>query len=470
VDSLVGYEKMISGQVVPVVGDIVNVIGVADWAFGERRVAPRNDADITFLTPQPAAVPNLAYSSSETQIKVRFNVALNAADAVNTSKYSLSSLQAITGASYDNPNKTVTLTVGTPLVPAVTPHVLSMSGIRNSQNVPMNDPQTIEFIGGIATIVFVQTPVSASNDSSRVANQQVTVRGVVTETTGGATPDYPASTGGFYMQQRGAVEYGGLFVFGPPFLPVKGDSVIVSGAVSEFGTGPETELVSLDLVSVLGSNRPPIQPVGVSLAEARGATGSNGERFEAMLVKVTGATVLTQGGPGDPFDVAQSLAGADTVRVDDLAVEESAYIPWRGDVVDVTGIIRYSGTTPYRRLQPRNWNEPPTGDIHVVSKAQVSDAPPAGLRTALLQNHPNPFNPETQIVFTLAEAGRATVRIYDVHGKLVATVFDGDGVAGRNTATWNGLDAKGRRTGSGIYFYRLASGDKVQTRKMVLLK
>ena len=51
VDSIVGYEKMIAGQVVPEVGDKLNVVGVGDFAFAERRIAPRNDADITFLTP-----------------------------------------------------------------------------------------------------------------------------------------------------------------------------------------------------------------------------------------------------------------------------------------------------------------------------------------------------------------------------------------------------------------------------------
>jgi hypothetical protein len=204
VDSLVGYEKMIAGQVIPEVGDIVNVVGVGDWAFSERRIAPRNDNDITFLTGAPSAVPLIAWSSAENKIKVKFNVALNAADAVTTSKYSLSTLTPITAATYDAANKLVTLTTGSNLTPSVTPHVLSMSGIRNSQNVPMVDPQTISFIGGISTIVFVQTPKSAVNDSSQVVNQQVTIRGVVTEQTGGATPDFPASIGGFYVQQRGA--------------------------------------------------------------------------------------------------------------------------------------------------------------------------------------------------------------------------------------------------------------------------
>ena len=469
-DSLVAYEKMISGQITPVVGDRVSVIGVADWAFAERRVAPRNDNDIIFLSPAPAAVPTLAYSSAENKIKVRFNVPLNATDATTTSKYSLSTFETITGATYDAATKTVTLTTGSNLVPDVTPHVLSMSGIRNYQNTLMVDPQTITFVGGIATIEFVQTPISAVNDSSQVANQQVSVRGVVTETTGGATPDFPDAIGGFYVQQRGSTQYGAVFVYGPPTMPVRGDSVFVSGAVSEFGVGPETEIVGVDEITILGTNRPPIVPTNVSLADAKGADPAVGEKYEGMLVRIAGVTSLTTGIPGTPFDVSQSLAGADTFLVDDLAVDEAGYTPWRGDVVDVTGIIRYSGTTPFRRLQPRNWSEPSTGDIHVVSKGNVSDVPPAAYRTQLLQNRPNPFNPTTEIAFTLASEASVSLRVYTVDGRLVRTLFRGPAPAGLNRFAWDGRNAAGVAVPSGLYLYRLVTPEATQTRKMMLLK
>ena len=180
------------------------------------------------------------------------------------------------GAIYTAATKTVRLTTAANLVPSVTPHVLSMTGIRNSQARRWSGTQTISFIGGISTIVFVQTPKSATNDSSQVVNQQVTFRGVVTEQTAGATPDFPTSIGGFYVQQRGATAYGGIFVFGPPATPAKGDSVLVSGVVSEFGVGPETEIVSVDEVTVLGSNRPAITPPVVTLANASGLEPSRG--------------------------------------------------------------------------------------------------------------------------------------------------------------------------------------------------
>jgi hypothetical protein len=90
--------------------------------------------------------------------------------------------------------------------------------------------------------------------------------------------------------------------------------------------------------------------------------------------------------------------------------------------------------------------------------------------TSLEQNVPNPFNPTTKIVFSLARPARAALRIHDVAGRLVATLVDRDLPAGTHTARWTGLDQHGRRVASGVYFYQLRIGDDLQTRSMVLLK
>jgi hypothetical protein len=88
----------------------------------------------------------------------------------------------------------------------------------------------------------------------------------------------------------------------------------------------------------------------------------------------------------------------------------------------------------------------------------------------LEQNRPNPFNPSTEIVFSLANDGPATLRVYDVRGRLIATLADTDLAAGPHRMTWDGHDAIGTPVGSGVYFYRLATASGVQTRKMVLTK
>lgn len=85
---------------------------------------------------------------------------------------------------------------------------------------------------------------------------------------------------------------------------------------------------------------------------------------------------------------------------------------------------------------------------------------------SLSQNYPNPFNPTTTLEFTLQQNGRATVRIYNVLGQEVATVFDQDAEAGRRyQAQFNA----GHFT-SGVYVSVLESGGKRLERKMLLVK
>jgi len=84
----------------------------------------------------------------------------------------------------------------------------------------------------------------------------------------------------------------------------------------------------------------------------------------------------------------------------------------------------------------------------------------------LEQNYPNPFNPTTTIKFALAETQNAELKIYDVIGNEVATLFNGiaDG-ANVYEAEFNATSLS-----SGIYFYRLATEQKVENRKMLLIK
>ena len=97
----------------------------------------------------------------------------------------------------------------------------------------------------------------------------------------------------------------------------------------------------------------------------------------------------------------------------------------------------------------------------------VGDSPAL---TALGANYPNPFNPSTTVPFTLARAGQVTLRIYDVSGRLVATLLDGVVATGAHTRVWDGRNDAGSPVSSGVYFYELVAGDFRQTRKMVLLK
>jgi hypothetical protein len=88
----------------------------------------------------------------------------------------------------------------------------------------------------------------------------------------------------------------------------------------------------------------------------------------------------------------------------------------------------------------------------------------------LEQNYPNPFNPATFISFFAPEPGPASLVIYNVQGKRVRTLLDGNVEAGRQTVSWNGTNDRGDVVGSGVYYCRLRKNKKILTQKLVLLR
>jgi hypothetical protein len=88
----------------------------------------------------------------------------------------------------------------------------------------------------------------------------------------------------------------------------------------------------------------------------------------------------------------------------------------------------------------------------------------------LRQNYPNPFNLSTQIDFTLARSSNIKIEIYDALGQRITTLVDDEFGAGYHSVNWYGLNEKGNEVASGIYLYRIETGDYAESRKMLLLK
>ncbi len=89
----------------------------------------------------------------------------------------------------------------------------------------------------------------------------------------------------------------------------------------------------------------------------------------------------------------------------------------------------------------------------------------------LAQNKPNPFNPQTMINYDLPRDSLVRLSVYDVAGRLVRTLVDGEEIsAGRWKAVWDGRDWTGRAVASGIYFCRLKAGDYRASIRMTLVK
>jgi hypothetical protein len=89
------------------------------------------------------------------------------------------------------------------------------------------------------------------------------------------------------------------------------------------------------------------------------------------------------------------------------------------------------------------------------------------------QNFPNPFSAQTAITFWLPEprsGEHATLRLYDIHGRLVHTLIDGPGAGGQQRVLWDGTGHGNRPMPPGTYFYRLVQGEGSQTRRLVLYR
>jgi hypothetical protein len=94
----------------------------------------------------------------------------------------------------------------------------------------------------------------------------------------------------------------------------------------------------------------------------------------------------------------------------------------------------------------------------------------AGPRPELDQNRPNPFNPVTTVRFKLDRDGSASLRVFDVRGRLVRTLVSGDLPSGEHEITWKGDDDRGRPAASGVYFCRLEVDVNTVQRRMVLVR
>jgi hypothetical protein len=89
---------------------------------------------------------------------------------------------------------------------------------------------------------------------------------------------------------------------------------------------------------------------------------------------------------------------------------------------------------------------------------------------ALHQNYPNPFNPSTTIKYDLKHNTNVKIKVYDMLGREIKTVINENQTAGYKKAIWDGTNNSGQKISTGLYFYKLVTGDFVKTRKMVFIK
>ncbi len=105
---------------------------------------------------------------------------------------------------------------------------------------------------------------------------------------------------------------------------------------------------------------------------------------------------------------------------------------------------------------------------HTLFETEAIETP--ALPLVLDQNRPNPFNPSTEIRFSLPNRCAVRLDVFDAAGRLVRILKDCTLGTGQHSIVWDGTNNEGRSVGSGVYFYRLRAGKEAISKKMVLLK
>ena len=88
----------------------------------------------------------------------------------------------------------------------------------------------------------------------------------------------------------------------------------------------------------------------------------------------------------------------------------------------------------------------------------------------LHQNYPNPFNPATNLDYEIPEDAMVNITVFDMMGKVVRTLVNGQQSAGYKTLQWNATSNSGQPISAGLYIYTIRAGEFSKTRKMILLK
>jgi hypothetical protein len=101
--------------------------------------------------------------------------------------------------------------------------------------------------------------------------------------------------------------------------------------------------------------------------------------------------------------------------------------------------------------------------VEVIASSESKTSLPKDIHLA--QNYPNPFNPTTTIAFALPKSAHATLKVFDLLGREVATLVDENLAPGVHASKWDASNFS-----SGVYLYRLWAGQFVEAKKLLLLR
>jgi len=206
--------------------------------------------------------------------------------------------------------------------------------------------------------------------------------------------------------------------------------------------------------------------------------------LDAQYVNDNAGAYQMQGVPGDPITdgIAFNITFVYTPYPEWISSKSGSSIP----ILQYTntakyGALRYdSGTykTVYLGVDLEQMSDPQARNL-IVERTLVwfgilsdiePEPTPVIYQFRLEPNYPNPFNPSTTIRFSLPQSEKVVLSIYDVLGKKVIELVNGNMTAGWHSVEWNGKNHAGNSVASGVYIYRLQTSEATLQKKMLLVR
>ncbi len=175
-------------------------------------------------------------------------------------------------------------------------------------------------------------------------------------------------------------------------------------------------------------------------------------RWEANPLATEYRIQIAKSNTFDPLVLDTVVTGINTLKLRNLDFFTLYF--WRVQASNSRGTSKWTVDSRFRTVQATD-NE----DFNSLPKEYT-----------LYQNYPNPFNPSTTIRFALPKQETVHLKVYDLFGREVVTLIQGDMTAGFHSVEWNGRNSANQPVASGVYVYRLVAGDFTSEHKMNLIK
>lgn len=479
-DSVLVDYGTLAGGVPPAVGATIDSVqgilneGSTNTIFSYR-VQIRNSSDVFDAVPA-----NLldAFPVQDNQLLLKFDAPLTKASAESIAYYSLSSFGSVLSAAQQTDPHFVLLTINNGLSDG-DPEGVTVNGVQRSDNLKrITTPQSLTFINGVLSAAEVQAPNPDSLSGGTMCQDRSRYAGTGSST--GPRMSIRAIALGrfgnlYNLGDPGNPQRGGIAIFAPPTGLLPNHQYLIAGNVQEFFQ--ETEVTTISYVQdegFAGNYYPGLSITCATMNDTLCDAAQNqltAEDFEGQLVTIQSAMITDTASAGKSFHVAtpnpNAPAGStrlaagftDTTFISNATNGISSFVPVPGHIITVSGLVHYSG--PDYVIRPRDDN-----DIH--DHGPNVGVPPGTPKQVTFAIYPNPAH-DAQVSFGLPQKSNVELGVYDVAGRIVATLTHGTMDPGTYSRTWNGMDGNGHAAGAGMYFIRLKVNGETRTLRAVHL-